>query len=193
VGIEQRRHPRFDVRLAVRYSNATEFVNDYVENLSQGGLFIAGAKLEMGAVSEVKIDLPGQGQWTVRAKVMFVLDAAAAGKAGRRPGVGFEILDRPPGFEDALLGYLLRLGRRRDHTVMIDEDSGASYVKEAGYLVKPLVAPEALSEALADPTLIAVVVPATVHAAYRDRGGTVLAMSGRRDLADLLARLDSLL
>ena len=47
----QRRFPRFDVRLAVRYSSASEFVNDYVENLSQGGLFIAGAKLEMFSIT----------------------------------------------------------------------------------------------------------------------------------------------
>jgi hypothetical protein len=30
VGIEQRKHPRFGVHLAVTYSNAEQFVTDYV-------------------------------------------------------------------------------------------------------------------------------------------------------------------
>ena len=38
---EQRRYPRYGVHLAVRYTNAEEFVADYLENLSVGGLFIA--------------------------------------------------------------------------------------------------------------------------------------------------------
>ena len=34
MGIDQRRHPRYGVHLAVKYTNAEQFVTDYVENLS---------------------------------------------------------------------------------------------------------------------------------------------------------------
>ena len=68
MGIEQRRHPRYGVHLAVRYANAEQFVADYVENLSAGGLFIAGAnQLALNTETDIHIELPGQGDWTVRA------------------------------------------------------------------------------------------------------------------------------
>ena len=136
---EQRRHPRYGVHLAVRYANAEEFVADYVENLSAGGLFIAGAnRLPLFTETDVHIELPGQGNWTVRAKSVFLIDDVAAEKIGRKAGAGFEILDKPPGFDDALLGYLLRLGRRRDHAVMVGEVPGVSLIGDAGYRVIPL-------------------------------------------------------
>jgi len=56
---EQRRHPRYGVRLSVRYSNAEQFVNDYVENLSADGLFIKGAnQLPLHAETDIHIELP---------------------------------------------------------------------------------------------------------------------------------------
>src|SRR4051812_13607613 len=126
MSIEQRRHPRYGVHIAVRYANAEQFVADYVENLSAGGLFIAGAyELPLSTETDVQVELPGQGNWTVRAKVAFLIDPTAATASGRKAGAGMEILSKPPGFDDALLGYLLRLGRRRDHNVMLGEVIGA--------------------------------------------------------------------
>jgi hypothetical protein len=135
MGSEQRKHARYPVRLAVSYSTASEFVNDYVENLSQGGLFIAGAKLEMFQITAVHIELPGSGKFTVTAKAVFVLDEANAAKLNRRAGVGMEIIEKPAGFEDALLGYLLRLGRRRDHELIVGDVPGASFFADAGFRV----------------------------------------------------------
>ena len=84
-GSDKRKHPRFDVRLAVRYTKAEQFVTDYVENLSAGGLFIAGAhQLPMFTETDVEVELPGQGSWTVRAKVVFLIDSMAADATGRR-------------------------------------------------------------------------------------------------------------
>src|SRR5215213_8007503 len=104
MGIDQRKHPRYGVHLAVRYTNAEQFVADYVENLSAGGLFIAGAdQLPLMTETDVHIELPGQGEWIVRAKSVFVIDEAAAAKMGRKAGAGFEIQTKPPGFDDALL------------------------------------------------------------------------------------------
>ena len=198
---EQRRHPRYGVRLSVRYTNAEQFVNDYVENLSAGGLYIAGAnQLPLHAVTEVQIELPGQGTWTVRAKSVFVIDAEAALKSGRRAGAGFEIVDKPPGFDDALLGYLLRLGRRREHAVMVGQVPGVALITDAGYRIIPLESEDEVAFALADEAakVVAIVVPASQVQPYRDRLGEkgkllVFPAATDDDVIDILARIDSLL
>lgn len=202
MSVEQRRSQRFGVHLAVRYANAQQFVDDYVENLSSGGLFIAGAhQLAMGAETDVQIELPGQGGWTVRAKVVFLIDAATAASAGRKPGAGMSIIDKPPGFDDALLGYLLRLGRRREHAVMIaDGVVGTRLVEDAGYRVLPLDSEDEVAFALADETakIVAVIVPPALEQPYRDRLGErskdlVYAVATIEQMADALAQIDSLL
>jgi uncharacterized protein (TIGR02266 family) len=201
MGSEQRRHQRFGVRLAVRYANAEQFVNDYVENLSEGGLFIAAAhQLALGHVTEVQIELPGQGTWTVRGKVMFVLDPATALTSSRKPGAGLEIIDKPPGFDDALLGYLLRLGRRREHAVMVGNVPGAQAIRDAGYRVLPLESEDTVAISLADDSakIVAIVVPPPLAQPYRDRlgdraKGLVFPAARFEDVADILARIDSLL
>jgi hypothetical protein len=198
---DQRRHPRYGVHLAVRYSNAEQFVNDYVENLSLGGLFIAGAdKLPLFTETPVSVELPGQGEWTVRAKSVFVIDPAAAERMGRGSGAGFEILDKPPGFDDALLGYLLRLGRRREHAVMVGEIPGRDLITDAGYRVIPLESEDEVALALAndDAKVIAIVLQPSLVTPYRARLGDkgkelVFPASAVADVHDILARIDSLL
>ena len=198
---EMRRHPRYGVHLAVRYTNAEDFVNDYVENLSAGGLFIAGAnQLPLSTETDVFIELPGQGHWTVRAKSVFIIDAEAAARMGRRAGAGFEIVDKPPGFDDALLGYLLRLGRRREHAVMVGEVPGVSLVTDAGYRVLPLESEDEVAIALAndDDKIVAIIVQPALVKPYRDRLGEkgkslVFAASTDDEVIDILARVDSLL
>lgn len=201
-GSDKRKHPRFGVRLAVRYTNAEQFVTDYVENLSEGGLFIAGAhQLPMGSESDVSVQLPGQGDWTVRAKVVFLIDPDAALITGRKPGAGMEIQSKPPGFDDALLGYLLRLGRRRDHAVMLGEGViGAQLFADAGYRVQPLESEDEVAFALAngDAAIVAIVLPPTQVQQVRDRLGergkeVVFSATTIDDIHDILARIDSLL
>jgi hypothetical protein len=201
MGSEQRRHPRYGVHLAVRYSNAEQFVADYVENLSAGGLFIAGAnKLPLFTETDVQIELPGQGDWNVRAKSVFVIDDTAAAKMGRKAGAGFEILEKPPGFDDALLGYLLRLGRRREHAIMVGEVPGVDLITDAGYRVIPLESEDEVAIALAndDAKIVAIIVQASLVTPYRDCLGEkgkslVFTASSVDDVVDILARIDSLL
>lgn len=199
---DKRRHERFGVRLLVRYAKAEEFVSDYIENLSAGGLFIANAhNLPLFTETEVAVELPGQGSWTVRARVVFLIDDAAAKSAGRRPGAGMEVITKPAGYDDALLGYLLRLGRRRDHQVMIAEGLiGAELFADAGYRVTPLESEDEVAMALVDETakIVAVVVPPSMFDRYRDRLGMkakeiLFAASSSEEVADILARVDSLL
>ena len=185
----------------VRYTNAEQFVADYVENLSAGGLFIVGAnQLPLFTETDVHIELPGQGSWNVRAKSVFIIDPTAARTTGRKPGAGFTILDKPPGFDDALLGYLLRLGRRRDHSVMVGEVAGKRVVTDAGYRLIELASPEqaAASAADEDAKLVAVLVPPEhvdeSQRAVGERGGElVYSVRNEADIPDILARIDSLL
>lgn len=201
MGIEQRRHPRYGVHLSVRYTNAEQFVADYVENLSVGGLFIAGAhRLPLSTETAVAVELPGQGEWTLRAKSVFVIDEAAAARMGRKAGAGFEITEKPPGFDDALLGYLLRLGRRRDHAVMVGEVPGVDLITDAGYRVIPLESEDEVAIALAndDAKIVAIIVQSSLATPYRDRLGEkgkslVFPANSVDDIVDILARIDSLL
>jgi Tfp pilus assembly protein PilZ len=201
-GGDKRKHPRYATRLGVRYANAEQFVTDYVENLSEGGLFIAGAhQMPMGTETDVQVELPGQGSWSVRARIVFLIDPTAAETTGRKAGAGMQIIDKPPGFDDALLGYLLRLGRRRDHAVMLgDGVIGAQLFEDAGYRVMPLESEDEVAFAMAngDDAIVAVVLPPTLVQNYRDRLGergkeVVFSAVSIEEIHDILARIDALL
>ena len=195
---ERRVEPRIPVRLVVSYSNAAEFVSEYVENLSSGGLFLANATLALGAEIDIEIRLPGQGEWRVRGQVRFQIDAAQAAEQRRRPGSGIQITHAAPGFKDALLGYLLRLGRRRDVAVMIDAMPGAEGFAAAGYQVVDLADPAAFRTSLAD-HVIAVVVRPEQEFLYRaaaqeiGKGDVVFVLEDPAQVPDLIAQLDALL
>jgi hypothetical protein len=185
VGTDQRRHDRYQVHLAVTYASAAEFVRDYIDNLSIGGLFIAGTReFELLKEQEVTIDLPGQGIWRVLARPVFILTEEAARRAGKPPGAGMEITVKPAGFDDAMFGYLLRLGRRREVAVM----------------VLPLPSLDTIVSAIANAPvpIIAVVVPSSLFVEYGDlirrtAGEIVFPMASAGHLGDVLAKIDSLL
>lgn len=203
MGPDARRHPRYEVKLRVRYTNAQQFVQDYVENLSAGGLFIAGAQdVELLSESDVELQLPGQGEWRVRARAVYRLDADAAQKAGRRAGVGYQIIESPAGFQDALLGYLLRLGRRRDHSVMAGGIDGEQLLTESGYRVVPLPSADGFARRIAatsDTILLAIVVSPTVAEVYRAAAQAagvedrLHVVANADQIVELIARLDSLI
>jgi hypothetical protein len=201
VGTENRRHPRYGVLLQVRYTNAEQFVTDYVENLSEGGLFIAGAHtMPLNTETDVNVDLPGQGSWTVRARAAFIIDETAAKASGRKPGAGMEIIGKPPGFDDALLGYLLRLGQRRDHSVMVGDISGVRVMRDAGYRIIKLEPPEEADKLVDDMLvkLVAILVPRDQVDHYVTRmspagASRVIGVKNEGDMPDILARIDSLL
>lgn len=196
--IEQRRSPRYDVHLVVRYASAAEFVADYIENLSDNGLFVAGAAgLPIGHECDVEIVLPGQGTWTVRARVVFNMPAALAQESARSSGAGMEVIAKPEGFDDALLGYLLRLGRRRDFTLIVGSMPGDKAFERSGYRVMPMVAPVEIVRVVEENPQVALVVPAdevygyqTLLPALAER---VFGVAKPADIPDVIARIDSLL
>ena len=141
----QRKDERFRVALSVRYGSARDYVRDYAENLSRGGLFINGAhNLQLGSRVRIELDLPGFDTFMVSAEVAHVIDPASAARLGRKPGAGLSIVQTPSGFAEAMHSYLLRLGLRRDHLVFVGDSTIRELFDLAGFQVRPLPPPISL-------------------------------------------------
>jgi hypothetical protein len=156
----QRTSSRHRVHLSVRYSVATEFVREYAENLSHGGLFVTGTGFMSLQEVEVELEMPGAGRFRVTAEVAHIITEEAGAAIGHRPGAGLAITKSPPGFKDALTSYLHRLGRRADKVVMTSHEGIAKLMGDAGYRVVQAPPPDGLVEAMAtaEDAVIAVVV-----------------------------------
>ena len=199
---DNRRHQRFAVRFQVRFKTALDFVAEYAENLSAGGLFVRGGhRLEPQSEAEVEIGLPGYGSFTVRGKVAHIVSPELAAATGRRPGAGLEITQAPDGFTEALGEYMRRLGRRRDVAVLVEEGQPLELLAAAGYRAAPLPPPNDLVVIMArsEYPVIAVVVtraredqfrPAAVAAGVAD---LVRLLDHEEELDELLGALDTLL
>lgn len=197
----RRRAARYRVHLSVRYEAAADFVREYAENLSKGGLFIRRARgLSRHRDVMVELDLPGFGAFQVRAEVVHVITPEMAAEHGRAAGAGLAIRETPDGFEDALSNYLHRLGRRADSLVLASQEPAARLLVAAGYQVVPVASPEALGDALAaqdhqEARLVGVVVPGAEVDPYRlaaaDNAELVVAMDEPRQIDEVLVQLDA--
>jgi uncharacterized protein (TIGR02266 family) len=59
-GTERRKHVRYAVRIRIRYRTADQFFQDYVQNISMGGIFVETTKpLSEGTRLSVEFSLPG--------------------------------------------------------------------------------------------------------------------------------------
>lgn len=203
MSLDNRRHPRFAVHLEVRFGRALDFVVEYAENLSAGGLYVRGAHtLEPLSDVEVELALPGYGRFTVQGRVAHVVGEELARRQGRRPGAGIEIASSPPGFDAALSEYLRRLGRRRDVAVLVEGGPALELLGAAGFQAEALPAAEELVAVMArsaHPVIALVVTPAyagTYQRVARDAGvEDLIRLLGdeEADAEKLLADLDELL
>lgn len=158
-----RRAERHRVALTVRYGTARDFVVDYAENLSTGGMFIRGTQsFEQDEFVDIVLELPGYGEFEVRARAAHSITPELASELGRSAGTGFSIVEGPKGFFDALHQYLIRLGLRREHTVLVKDETLQKDLDDAGYLIAPVPPPGQLFKviALIENPVIAVIVPA---------------------------------
>jgi len=196
----RRRAARYRVHLSVRYETAADFVREYAENLSKGGLFIRrGRGLSRHRDVIVELELPGFGAFQVRAEVVHVITPEMAAEHGRAAGAGLAIRETPDGFEDALSNYLIRLGRRADSLVLASREPAARLLVAAGYQVASVASPEALGDALAaqdhEARLVGVVVPGAEVDPYRlaaaDNAELVVAMDEPREIDEVLVQLDA--
>ena len=174
-----RLEPRFEVRLSVRFVEAKAFVEQYAHNLSKGGLFLAGATdLTVGQRTRVALELPGFDQVSIECEVVHVLPPGT----GRVAGAGLKFVNPDPSVSEALSGYLLTLGRRRDGQVLVYETELADeLLRSAGYSVERIESPDAL-EGRELSAVLAIVVTEAAEGTLLD----VLAQEQR----DLLFRVD---
>ena len=186
--------------LRVKFWQAREFVVEYAENLSNGGMFIKGADhlSPLESVS-VEVTLPGFGSFTVKGEVVHVTTPEMATMYGRSAGAGIAITDAPADFKESLRRYLHRLGSRADHVVLVHEERLATLIAHTGYQVA--AAPEAggLAAAIVHSKhpVIGVIVPVIEVARYAaaaaaaGAGNIVIPMTSEHELAVVLERLDA--
>jgi hypothetical protein len=195
----RRKAARYRVFLSVRYEVAADFVREFAENLSRGGMFIRGARgLSRRRDVVVEIDLPGYGQYQVGAEVAHVISDEMASEHGRTAGAGLAIRESPDGFDEALSGYLVRLSRRADSIVLAAGEEAARLLHAAGYQVRSVSSPERLGALVegCELPLVGVVVPderlAEFTEAARGTGAAELLvpMEAARQIDEVLVRLD---
>lgn len=196
------RDERYRVHLSVRYETALDFVTEYAENLSNGGLFVRGAKdLELMQVVDVDIELPGFGKFRVAAEVVHLIDGESAEALGRRPGAGLTIIKSPPGFKRSLSSYLERLGRRKDHVVLASDEQLRKWIGEVGFHALLAPPPSQLSSAVSQSKepVVAALVSSDLEEEYRTAveeesvNIKVLAMDFLEELDYLLPEIDETL
>ncbi len=109
----QRAYPRVEARLEVRYYHRQQFLKDYTENISQGGLFIAtGAPIEPGAPVRVDLVIPDLAAvLPLGGRVAYRLDEEQAEALGTTAGIGVQITEIDPRTDEALRGYVERITR----------------------------------------------------------------------------------
>jgi hypothetical protein len=148
--LELRQHHRHRVHLAVRYARAHEFARAYAEDLSRGGLFIAGAyDLEPLEEVQVDIELPGFGTFSISAEAAHIIRPDRAFQLHCTPGTGMAITEAPDGFHAALTAYLQRLERRAKFVVFVSDEMLRALLANAGYQARPAPDPADLGDVLA--------------------------------------------
>lgn len=202
MGIDKRVNERFDVQFKVRFGTALDFVSEYADNLSVGGLFVRGGhRLEPLSDVEIELELPGYRGFKLRGRVAHIVDPALAARTGRRPGAGVQIVSGPPGFEGELREYLRRLGRRRDVAVLAERGAPLDLMTAAGFRAAAAPEPRDILSVMSRSThpVIAVVVTRGRERDFRpglEAAGVadvLRVLDHEEELDDMLSVLDSLL
>jgi hypothetical protein len=151
---------RHVVRLKVRFAGARDYVEQYAFNLSEGGLFVAGAThLEPLQVVRVELSLPGLGKFEVGCRVAHVLDEERAHRFDRAPGAGLAIMEAPAEFDEALRRYLRIIAARGQASVLVAESRARGLLSDTGYRLVDVYRLEELPPMLVQgATIIAIVV-----------------------------------
>ena len=201
-GVDKRKNERFDVRFKVRFGAAVDFVSEYADNLSVGGLFVRGGhRLEPMSQVEVELELPGFRSIKVGGKVAHIVSPELAARTGKRPGAGLEITSGPPGFDKELREYLRRLGRRRDVAVLAERGTPLDLMTSSGFHAAPVPEPREIVAAMsrAAHPVLAVVVTRARERDYRSvlkeagLADSLKLLDHEEELDDVLSILDSLL
>ena len=142
-GADSRRpkDPRFEAVHRVRFTGDREFLSDYTQNISRGGMYLSTERrLEAGHEIDVAIELPGQAEAIpLKAVVVYRLEQKAAAELGRLPGVGVKFLSFADPERELFLHHIRRLEvhRSRAGRLVLDEVPKAGSL--ADYLVPELL------------------------------------------------------
>jgi Tfp pilus assembly protein PilZ len=196
VSSDGRRPPRKRAHLKVAYRTAREFVTQYAEYLSVGGMFVKDATgLALHDEVTVEVELPGHGTFMLVAEVMRVVGQHDPGLLAA--GVGLQIRPGTAGFATAVEAYLACLGHRKNTRVLVELEPWRQRISDAGYQVLPLTPPTRLVTLLDGSGPIGIVVPDELAAAYAselaflgETRSTVVPVHPKLPLAPLLAWLD---
>jgi uncharacterized protein (TIGR02266 family) len=109
--------PRIAATFKVRYQGFDQFLTEYTEDLSRGGMFLATRNfLPLNSIIRCVLYLPGsEAEVRIIGRVRHVMSDAEAKQCGRNPGMGIEFLDLPRDDADRLLGYLARMSATNAH------------------------------------------------------------------------------
>ncbi len=133
--------PRFEAVHRVRFSGDREFLSDYTQNISRGGMYLSTDRLlDKGAQIDVEIELPGvQTAVPLKATVVYRLDAAQARELCRAPGVGVKFVDFADPEREQFLHHIRRLEVHRSRAARIDLSELPKQGTLADYLVPELI------------------------------------------------------
>ena len=103
---------RYTARFAVRFASVQEFVVEYAENISAGGVFVQTLDPPpMNSIIRVEMELPGGGPPVpARALVVHRVTPEEARERGVLPGVGVQFVDADDRFReriDAAIEHIL--------------------------------------------------------------------------------------
>ena len=107
MGEEQRRARRYAAELEVRYERASDFVREYTENVSHGGIFVRTEQpLRTGDLVKMHIMLPGEEQPLV---IEGSVTHSRPQPNGLPAGMGVEFIAYNPNDADRLQAFIARI------------------------------------------------------------------------------------
>ncbi len=112
--IEKRRqHPRFDARIKVGFKSIRDFLWEYSEDISKGGIFIKTTKpMPLESIVQLKLYLPGKSrEISVVGEVIYVVKE---GEPQKTPGMGLQLIDFDKEGKKEIDEYLEELRKKKD-------------------------------------------------------------------------------
>ena len=100
----RRAYPRHAARFQVGFSSNQDFVLEYAENISAGGVFVQTVQpVELDSIVTVSLRLPGN-EVPVEAKGVIVhrVTMEDAAKTGKNAGIGVQFVDSSDEFREAI-------------------------------------------------------------------------------------------